>query len=82
MVLNLSRIPASGNRPLFKIKGNSNSYNAFSLFLIILLARQSEMPKFAESLLNNFIQKMPMQTNLVEHLINTKKLFLSEATFD
>jgi len=46
------------------------------------LARQSEMPKFAESLLNNFIQKMPMQTNLVEHLINTKNLFLSEATFD
>ena len=64
---------------------NTNSIEQSRLFLETMnatLARQSEMPKFAESLLNNFIQKMPMQTNLVEHLINTKKLFLSEATFD
>jgi hypothetical protein len=66
-------------------KSNINSIERARLFLETMnatLARQSEMPKFAESLLNNFIQKMPMQTNLVEHLINTKNLFLSEATFD
>jgi hypothetical protein len=56
---------------------NTNSIEQSRLFLETMnatLARQSEMPKFAESLLNNFIQKMPMQTNLVEQLVNTKKV--------
>jgi hypothetical protein len=35
--LNIARFAASGNRPLFKIKGNSNSLNAFSLLFIMLL---------------------------------------------
>src|SRR5215212_9225815 len=56
---------------------NSNSIEWARLFLETMnatLARQSEMPKFAETLLNSFISKMPMQTDPVEHLINTKKV--------
>jgi hypothetical protein len=56
---------------------NSNSIEWARLFLETMnatLARQSEMPKFAESLLNSFITKMPMQTDPVEQLVNTKKV--------
>jgi hypothetical protein len=39
-----------------------------------VMTKQSEMPKFAESLLNNFIQKMPMQKDPIEQIVNTKKV--------
>ena len=61
--------------------GNSsyitNSIEWARLFLETMnatLARQSKMPKFAETLLNSFISKMPMQNDPVEHLLNTKKV--------
>ena len=56
---------------------NSNSIEWARLFLATMnatLARQSEMPKFAETLLNSFINKMPMQQDPVENLLNTKKV--------
>jgi hypothetical protein len=38
------------------------------------MTKQGKMPKFAGTLLNNFIQEMPMQLDPVEHIVNTKKV--------